>query len=330
MSIFSSLGLVPNAVVIDDVPPPSMNRLLRQMTDGAYQEAEKLLLSANDENRERLIYAFSQRDDAVELAQQWVRSCSGSSIAHTMLGASMVGAAWKIRGTAYADAVDENAWQPFHTGLENAMEPLRKASHLDTAAADPLSWLILAEVGTNGERDLIDNHFATATARVPLHWPTYYTYFMSTTEKWGGSHKEMFRFAWKSAERAPRGSMIHCLMALAYCEYALAMEGGIYKQVRSAQHAARISTSLYAWLDASPATLEDKLNELGGGFAAIGLNHFAVACYLCGANQEAKALVTALNGEIMDLPWAWIADGIREKRHYGFVHDRVQRELARA
>ena len=117
MSIFSSLGLVPKAAVVSDVPPPSMNRLLRQITDGAYQEAEKLLLSANDENRERLIYAFSQRDDAVELAQQWVRSCSGSSIAHTMLGAGMVGAAWKIRGTACADAVDENAWQPFHAGL---------------------------------------------------------------------------------------------------------------------------------------------------------------------------------------------------------------------
>ena len=330
MSIFSSLGLVPKAVVVDDAPPPSMSRLLRQLTGGAYQEAEKLLLSASDENRERKIYAFSQQDGAVALAQQWVRSCSGSSIAHTMLGAGMICDAWKIRGTAYADAVDEDAWEPFHSGLDHAAEPLLKASHLDTAAADPLAWLILAEVGKSGDRDLVDNYFAKAIARVPLHWPTYYKYFMSTTEKWGGSHKEMFRFASKSAERAPRGSMIHCLMALAYCEYALAMKGDIYKQVRSAQHAARISASLYAWLDATPATLENRLHELGGGFADLGLNHFAVACYVCGANNEARALVTALNGEITSLPWAWIADGMRENRHYGFVHDRVQRELARA
>lgn len=330
MSILSSLGLVPKAVVVDDVPPPSMSRLLRHVGDGAYQEAEKLLLSASDDNRELLIYTFSQQDDAVALAQQWVRTCSGSSIAHTMLGASMICNAWKIRGSAYSDEVDEEAWQPFQNGLDNAAEPLLKAARLNTAAADPLAWLILAEVGKSGDRDLVDNYFAQATARVPLHWPTYYKYFMATTKKWDGSHKEMFRFAQKSAEGAPRGSMIHCLMALAYCEYALALEGEIYKQVRSSSHAARISASLYAWLDASPATLEDRLNELSSGFGAVGLNHFAVACYLCGANKEAKTLVAALNGEITAVPWAWIADGMRETRNVGFVHDRVQRELARA
>lgn len=330
MSILSSLGLVPKAVVVDEVPPPSLNRLLRQVADGAYHDAEKLLHSLNAENRECLIHAFSRQDDAVALAQQWVRNRSGASIAHTMLGASMIASAWKIRGSTYADAVDEQAWEPFHRGLERAAQPLLEASRLDTAAADPLAWLIVAEVGKSGDRDLIDDYFAQATARVPSHWPTYYKYFMATTEKWGGSHKEMFRFAQKSAEGAPRGSMLHCLMALAYCEYALALEGEIDQQVRGASHAARISAALYAWLDASPATLEDRLNALSGGFATLGLNHFTVACYLCGADDEARMLLAALNGEITVVPWAWIADGMRESRHYGFVHDRVQRELARA
>jgi hypothetical protein len=330
MSILSSLGLVPTAVVDDDVAPPSMSRLLRHVADGAYQEAGKLLLSTSDENRECLIDAFARQDDAVTLAQQWVRSCGASSIAHTMLGASLIHSAWKIRGNSYAEAVDEAAWQPFENGLERAAEPLLEAARLDTAAADPFAWLILAEVGKSGDRGLADHYFAQATARVPLHWPSYYKYFMATTEKWGGSHKEMFRFAQKSAQGAPRGGMLHCLMALAYCEYALALEGAVFSQVRGSAHAARIQASLYAWLDASPATLEDRLHEVGSGFGTVALNHFAVACYLCGANQEAKALVAALNGTITTVPWAWIADGMRESRHVGFVHDRVQRELARA
>lgn len=330
MSILSSLGLVPKAKVIDDVPPPSLSRLLRQVADGAFQEADKLLLAASDENRERLIYAFAQQDDAVALAQQWVRNGRGAANAHTLLGASLISSAWNVRGGAYADDVEADAWQPFHDGLDRAAEPLLAATRLDTAAADAFGWLIVAEVGKGGDRDLVDHYFSQANARVPLHWPTYYKYFMATTDKWGGSHKEMFRFAQKSAETAPRGSTIHSLMALAYCEYALALEGEIYTQVRSASHAARISAALYAWLDASPATLEYKINDLSSGFAALGLNHFAVACYLCGANPEARALVAALNGEITSVPWAWIADGMREERHFGFVHDRVQRDLLRA
>lgn len=330
MSILSSLGLIPKAVVVDDVAPPSMSRLSRHVADGAYQEAEKLLLAASEENRERLIHAFSGYNDAVALAQGWTRACSGSSLAHTVLGASMISNAWRIRGGAYAGEVDEDAWQPFHKGLDDAEEPLLKAARLDPATADPYGWLILAEVGKSGDRDLVESHFAQAKARVPLHWPAHYKYFMATTDKWGGSHKEMFRFAHKTGEIAPRGSMLHCLMPLAYCEYALALEGEICKQVRSHEHAARISASLYAWLDASPATLESRLDALSSGFANFGLNHYAVACYLCGANKEARALMAALNGEITTLPWAWIADGLREDRNTGFVHDRVQRDLARA
>lgn len=330
MSILSFLRLVPTAVVVDDVAPPSMSRLLKHLTDGVFQEAGKLLLSVSDENGERLIHAFSQRDDAIALAQHWTRTCSGSSIAHTVLGASMIGRAWKIRGTAYANAVDADAWQPFQNGVESAAAPLLEAARLDSGAADPFAWLILAEVRKGGQRDLVDNYFAQATARVPLHWPTYYRYFMATTEKWGGSHEEMFRFAQNSAEAAPRGSMIYCLTAMAYCEHALALEEDAFNQLRSPAHAARISAALYAWLDATPATLADRLNQLRSGLRVVGLNHFAVACYLCGAHKEAKALVGALNGTITPVPWAWIATGTRENLKLGFVHDRILREVARA
>ena len=330
MSILSIFGLTPKAAVIDDVPAPSMSQLLKHVIGGSYQEAEQLLLSASEEERERLLHTFSQREDAVDLAQQWVRSSSGSSIAHTVLGASMIGKAWKIRGSAYGKNVDPAAVQPFFDLINGAPQPLLEAARLDPVAADPFAWLILAEVRRSGDRDLIDQYFAQATARVPMHWPTYYRYFMVTTEKWGGSHERMFRFAQESSERAPRGSAIHFLVALAYCEHALALEATTVSQLRNAAHAARVSTALYAWLDATPATLKEKLNQPGDGFRAVALNHFAVACYLCGASKEAKALVAALERKIMPVPWAWIVDGKRESIHLGFVHDRVQRELARA
>lgn len=54
-----------------------------------------------------------------------------------------------------------------------------------------------------------------------------------------------------------------------------------------------------------------------------------MACYLCGAAREARLLVDALRGGIHVVPWAWIAEGPRERSEPGFVHDRVMRELAR-
>lgn len=242
----------------------------------------------------------------------------------------MIGKAWKIRGNAYGKNVDPAAVEPFFDLINSAPQSLLKAASLDAGTADPFAWLILAEVRRSGDRDLIDQYFAQATARVPMHWPTYYRYFMVTTEKWGGSHERMFRFAQESAERAQRGCAIHFLVALAYCEHALTLEANTVGQLRNASHADRVSTALYAWLNATPATLEEKLNQPGDGFRAVGLNHFAVACYLCGASKEASALVAALERKIMPIPWAWIADGKRESIHLGFVHDRVQRELARA
>lgn len=71
---------------------------------------------------------------------------------------------------------------------------------------------------------------------------------------------------------------------------------------RTSQCAAEVAAALYAWLDATPTTLEEKLLELGGGVADLALNHFAAACYLCGAVKEASFLLDAPRGEIHAIP----------------------------
>lgn len=47
------------------------------------------------------------------------------------------------------------------------------------------------------------------------------------------------------------------------------------------------------------------------------------------AASKARLLLGALRGEIHAVPWAWSAEGPRERGEPGFVHDRVMRELAR-
>lgn len=328
MNFLSAIGLKPNAVVIDNPARAASRRLVQKLEQGAHQEAEQILSNATDENRERLIYGFASSAKAVPLAARWATACSNSSLAHTVMGASLIVSGWKRRGDSYADDVDPAAWKPFLERLKSAEDPLHVAARLDQKSADPYAWLIHAELGGEGSRERLSGFFSEAIARVPLHWPAHYKYFNATTAKWGGSHREMFKFAEGASARAPHGSILHCLVPAAFNDYALAFGRRASKRMRTPENAAKVSAALCAWLDATPDTLEPKLARAGGGFASYSLNQFAVACYLCGAEREAQEVIAALNGEIEFTPWAWVAKGVLERMNPGFVHDRMKRELA--
>jgi hypothetical protein len=332
MSLLTSLGIKPHSVVNDERRHQTAGRLLAKLDQGAWYGVEQELAKASDEYRERLIYGIANFDGAVPLASRWVQGQPQSALAHTVLGASLVVGGWKMHGGAYAEHVAEDARAPFHRMLDEAKPPLQTAAELDKTSADPYAWLIHAELGADadrrsGGRDKAKSLFRAAIGRSRLHWPAHYKYFVATTEKWGGSHTEMFGFVRAVSSRAPRANLLHCLVAQAYAEYALAAGAQGRQAIRTPQCALEVANALYAWLDASPATLAEKLLRAGSAFADHALNHFAVACYLCGAFEEAGALLAALRGEIQTVPWVWIADGARERGDPGFVHDRVKREL---
>jgi hypothetical protein len=330
MSLLSTLGLKPRAIVNDSRGRLHAVRLLARLEQGAWFEVEQALCKASEEGRDLLLHGMSDEENAVPAASRWVQAQPRCAMAQLLLGVSLVADAWKIRGGAYAEHVERSAWEPFFQTLKEAEAPLQAAAALDTSLADPYAWLIVAEVAGEGDDDKLKTLFRAAIARSSLHWGAHYSYFMATTEKWVGSHKAMFSFVRAVSRRSPKGRVLHCLVAVAYCEYALATKPADRAAIRTPQCAAEVRAALYAWLDATPDTLEEKLLALGGGMAELALNHFTVACYLCGANAEAKLLLAALRGEIHSIPWAWIAEGVRERSDLGFVHDRLRRSLERA
>lgn len=329
MSILNKIGLKPHAIVVEDLSKVISQRLLRKIEQSEYEEAEQILSNASDENREILIYGFASSSESVQLAITWTKRCPSSSLAHTVLGASLIISGWKIRGGSYADDVNPAAWEPFLNSLECAKKPLKIAANLNTSTADPYSWLIHAEFGGDGSREILRELFREAISRVPFHWPAHYKYFSAITQKWGGDHREMFQFAQDASQRAPRGSIIHSLVATSFNEYILAEGTNEIKRIRSKRNAEKLRMALHSWLDSNASTLSQKLEEPKGGFYSYGLNQFAFACYACGAFSEAREVVNALNGEIEVVPWAWMASGFRERIHPGFVYDRVVKDLGK-
>ena len=76
------------------------------------------------------------RDVAMGAFEKWAQE-SPSARSLAMFGGAQVQAAWEIRGTQYADQVDDDAWDPYHAGLMAAEETLTSAIARDAACSDP-------------------------------------------------------------------------------------------------------------------------------------------------------------------------------------------------
>jgi hypothetical protein len=332
MSLLRWVGLEPTAREIGDQAQRFATALRLRLKRGDFAAAEAALLKGTDADRERMIYGLAETEGSLPLAARWASADPQSAFANVVLGACLVVGGWKIRGDGYADQVDKDAWDPFLQSLERAEEPLYRAASLDPELAEPFAWLIHAATGQEAPQEEVDKLFAEALARQPLHWAAHYKYFNAVTQKWGGSHDAMFAFARDSAQRAPRGSLIHGLIASAYLELALAISSEAsarkaYAAVRRQGHAREVVAAYHAWLDATPATVERKLHGVGGGFGPWALNQFAAALYVVGAAGEARAALASLQGEVDPIPWTWIAQGLRERFRPAFVYERACREL---
>lgn len=332
MSTAQTLGFKPYAKVNDAHAVQFATGLRQRLERKAYTEAETMLAQASDPTRARMTDGLASAPESVALSAQWGCVQPQSALANVLLGASLISSGWKIRGSSYADGVDKAAWAPFLDKLSSADEPLHKAIQLAKQGADACAWLIVSGVGMGAPRDALHDIYLEAISRVPLHWSTHYKYFMAFCEKWSGSHKEMFGFARESAKKAPRGHLLHTLTPLAFNEYALALTADssakvAYEKLRHPKYATEVVAALYAWLDATPDNLVDQLDNISGGFASHGLNQFGVALYMTGATEQAKAVLSALRGEVTTVPWRWIAKDLKEPTNPAFTYDRACREL---
>jgi Family of unknown function (DUF695)/Regulator of ribonuclease activity B/Domain of unknown function (DUF4034) len=315
----------PSAYLVDDLPERMASHLQQWLDDGEHELVEEDLAYSPGEDIERKVYGLATLDGAVERAARWVHARPDHALARVALGASMIVQGWKVRGTGYADQVAEEAWAPFLASLDSACTPLLQAAELDPDSAEPHAWLILADMAGRGGPEAIHQHFVNATRRVPNHWAAHFKYMTSLTQKWGGSHEQMFAFALAKTALAAPGDLLHVLLPMAINEFELAE--GPQGRLALRAHAPALKRALYQWLEASPDTLAERLTMQSSSFWHTGLNHFATACYLCGAHDEARAVIAALCNEIESVPWLWLAQNTWERKQVGRVHDRVKAEL---
>ncbi|MEU1733677.1 hypothetical protein [Streptosporangium sp. NPDC020145] len=140
------------------------------------------------------------------------------------LGRTVIDEAWVIRGGGFSGEAGEDRFKMFFATLSGAHEPLMEAARL--RPYDPVPWesMIWFALGMQFDRAEEDEIWEETVSRSATLFSAHWARIQALSEKWGGSHEEMFSHAREAAAFAPRGNPLTAMLALAHLEYLRAEE----------------------------------------------------------------------------------------------------------
>jgi hypothetical protein len=121
----------------------------------------------------------------------WVNA-EGSALAHSLKGHLELDLAWRVRSGAAASLVRKDAWKKYFAHLRTAFENLRAANELDPSDPEPSCAMIRVLMGWGDRVAEMHEWFDQIEG---FHLPAANHLLDGLTEKWGGSHQQMFAFA---------------------------------------------------------------------------------------------------------------------------------------
>ena len=223
------------------------------------------------------------------------------ALARTVTGARRVAWAWEARTGARASQVSQDQFKVFHERLRHAEDELFAAVELDPASATPWYHLLIASRGLEHGVDVARRRFEAGTARDPFHVGMHSQMLQQVCAKWGGSNEEMHAFARESVLKAPEGSAMGQLVAVAHLENWLDLaraEDDAYMRrpevLESLREAAARSVDHPAFAPTSspyPA-----------------LNAFAMAFWLARDVAAAHRMFQRIGDHVTKSPWQYLGD----------------------
>jgi hypothetical protein len=225
-----------------------------------------------------------------------------SSLPWLVRGAHSVEWAWEARTGARASEVAKDSWPVFFSRLSEAQRDLERAAEMDPRDPAPYGRLVITAMGLQSGIEEVEGLFEAACLRDPTHFPTHRDTLTALTDKWGGSHEEMFAFA-RRAAAARADSGLASLVAAAHVERWLKyhMDGDPDGGRAYANDREVVREIRQAWAGSfgmAPAA--------GGLWTAAARNLFAFAFWLFGAKREARRELEALRGILTEVPWCYL------------------------
>lgn len=322
-------GLAPSISCNDWLGNKLAENLFHQYRNKKWTSINNLLdrLSKADHDLYHLCILILKADSKEPvLVNEWINHSPKSPHPHTVKGVQLIDWAWKARGSGTANTVSEKNVERFFERLIAAEESFQNAINLDANNPEPYCHLLLSGNGLQVDRDELDARFETLIQINPFHLPGHCNMLYAITEKWGGSHEEMFAFARMHGNKSPEGNPLFSLIAMAHIEkwsYVYMFDDN-EAGARSYMHSKIVQYELKDAYIRSVNCNTYKKTAMESYYCGL----FALAFYLCGNYELAADAMSRLNGVTCEYPWYYMADGIHEYFDAAYVASRVKKQLA--
>lgn len=302
-----SAELVPAEAVVVDAPMPGLGEAMEAAVTGDHAPVADLLASTMRRA------AWDDRTHAVDLLarlslrspqwlDEWEREAGPEDSAPSLVRSAVgISQAWEHRSRERADNVTGEQFQAFHTTLGDTTQHLQRT--VDLASGDPEPWrlgLIHAR-GLEAPAEVWGSYVANLRDIDPWHHGGLRAALEIMTEKWGGSHEQMYDFAFSIASEAPADARVRTLPLDAVFEHLVAEDAEAVRRDARTEEAIDLAV---AWLEGAPRQ----------AYHVVSVHHnvLAAVLMLLERYQESFDQFAALGAHATRYPWAYWADDPRE------------------
>ena len=286
------------------------------LMDHRWDDAEAYFANAPLRDQAHAISVASDMGAPSGFYDEFVETKPESGLAWLVRGSSTVVNAWDSR----AGANDEQAIDEFHLELERAEEDLRSATQSMPDNSIPWHHLLTSGRGLHLGRSEMDDRYVNHIRRGDL-LSGHMAFQQLISEKWAGSHDEMWEHAEWMTRSAQPGSPNPALSAVALIEHHIAGNA----RRHTIHELPEVLGKEWLISEAMSRSYEDPSFDSTTPEGAAALSVWFTLHYLMGDWARAAELVSMIGDRFARFPMAYFQDA-----PWAEIQDFVQARLARA
>lgn len=266
-----------------------------------------------------VLHMGTTKQENGSILQSWYQACPHSFYATLIYAHYFIEYAWDARGSGLGSSVTEEMGMLFFQRLEEANALLEEAKHINPNHPEPYALSIVIEKARafHGSR-LIEDLNRTDK----LHIVGQRAIINGLSQRWGGAKGEGLAYAKSLSKGAPKGSLLHGLIADAHIEIWMDFMEDLLGAKNYFTHKNVKHELLMAYEKAFPQKKFTKDID-----TILVLNAFAFCFYLAKLEPQAREILTFLKGKSELYPWEYADSSVLAFLDVNYAYTAIHKEL---